>query len=90
MDENEVTSSGSDDFSDIPEQGAQDESSEEVTVSDLETLVLAEVPDAYESLTPLLTGAGVFFGGGLLLAILAWVIGYALHSSFRILDMSSK
>lgn len=88
MDENALTGAESD-FSDMD---GQDEttSSEEVQSSDLETLVLAEVPGAYDSLTPLLAGAGMFFGAGILLAFTVWVIGYAVHSSYRILDLSGK
>lgn len=82
--EEEVQSDGTTTDADSTETTEVDET------SDLETLILAEVPDAYDSLTPVLASAGTFLVAGVLIAFLFWTIGYAVHSSYRLLDDSSK
>lgn len=55
-------------------------------VSDLETLVLQQVPDAYDSIPSIMATGGEFFAGGVLIAFIVWTIGFTINSVFRLLD----
>lgn len=57
---------------------------------DLETLILQEIPDAYDSLAPVLGSCSAFLAGGVIIAFLFWTIGYAVNSSYKLLDDSTK
>lgn len=56
----------------------------------MEELFLTYVPDFYDQLTSFLVSLGAFFAGGVLIAFVAWVIGFTVREIFGWLSNSGE
>ena len=48
----------------------------------MEELFLTYVPDFYDQMTSFVVSLGAFFSGGVLIAFIAWVVGFTVKEIF--------
>lgn len=56
----------------------------------MEELMLKYVPDLFDELESILVDVAQFFGAGLLIAVMLWVIGYTVISAYGFLRQASS